>query len=102
MTARSSAWWRGLLVSLFAGEPTGFGDDFLVDLLWRHGGVCAEMVLVVQGGQALGQRQAVPEVPVDRGRQLTRGQRHGHGLRGQRSRSGFLAVAAAARVEVQA
>jgi len=44
---------RGLLVSLFVREPAGFGDDFLVDLLSRHGGVCAEVVLVVQGCQAL-------------------------------------------------
>ena len=67
----------------------------------RHGGVCAEVVLVVQGCQALGQRQAVPEVLVDRGGELTRGQRPGHGLRGQGTHDGFLAAAAVARVEVQ-
>ena len=36
-----------------------------------------------QGCQALSQRHAVPEVLMDRGGQLTRGQRPGHGLRGQ-------------------
>ena len=85
------------LVGLFVCEPTGFGDDFLVDLLWRDGGVYAEVVLIVQGCQALGQRQAVPEVPVDRGGQLVRGQRPGHSLRGQGTRGGFLAAAAVAR-----
>lgn len=66
---------RGPLVRLAVCEPAGFGDDFLVDLLVRHGGIFAEVILVIQGSQALGQRQAVPEVPVDRGGQLTRGQR---------------------------
>jgi hypothetical protein len=38
---------RGPLVRLAVCEPTGLGDDFLVDLLSRHGGVCAEIVLVI-------------------------------------------------------
>ena len=88
---------RGPLVRLAVCEPAGFGDDFPVDLLVRHGGIFAEIILVIQGSQALGQRQAVPEVPVDRGGQLTRGQRPGHGLGGQGAYGGFLAAAAAAR-----
>jgi hypothetical protein len=38
---------RGPLVRLAVCEPTGLGDDFLVVLLSRHGGVCAEIVLVI-------------------------------------------------------
>jgi hypothetical protein len=64
---------RGRLVRLSMCQPTSLGDDFPVDLLWRHGGASAKVVLVVQDCQALGQRQGVPEVLMDRGSQLTRG-----------------------------
>jgi hypothetical protein len=79
------------LVGSLAGELAGFGDDFPVDVISRHGGICAEVVLVVQDSQALGQRQAVPEMLVDRRRPAHAGSAARPGCRDRLSRPAIRA-----------
>lgn len=83
-------------------KAKSFGRDLGVDLCRCSVAVFEDVVVVVQVGESLGQRQLVPEALVDPEGQLAWCQFAGQHPRGKCSRGGFLSGNAARWVEGEA
>ncbi|MFJ4012783.1 hypothetical protein [Streptomyces sp. NPDC090026] len=83
-------------------ESKSFGRDFSVDLRLCSVAVFEDVVVVVQVGELLGQRQLVPEALMDSEGQFAWRQFAGQHPGGKCSRRGFLSGNAACWVEGEA
>lgn len=83
-------------------KPKSFGRDIGVDLRLCSVAVFKDVVVVVQVGESLGQRQLVPEALMDPESQLAWRQFAGQHPGGKCSRGGFPSGSAARWVEGEA